>query len=294
MSSVSEEQSVQKSNPLNVAALRAALLRPVGGYAAVDVVEHTGSTNVDLAAAARAGAGDRTVLIAEEQTAGQGRRTRPWVSPPGTGLYLSVLLRPTDVPLAKLPWLALVAGIALARTAEWVGVEAALKWPNDLLLGSPRKKAAGVLAEVISEAAPHGTGKSLAVVLGIGLNINHLPPDVPLGAGGLGATSLADEGAIETDRTALAIRLLSEFATAEKAWRDHGGDSATSGLKEQYRRRCETIGKQVRVEVPGGREVTGLAEDLGNDGTLLVRSDDGTERSLSAGDVVHVRAGNAG
>lgn len=273
--------------PLDVSALRAALVRPNGGYTAVDVVDRTGSTNVDLTAAAQAGAADRTVLIAEQQTAGQGRRSRGWVSPPGAGLYLSVLLRPAGLPLSRLPWLTLLAGVALARTAESVGVDAVLKWPNDLLLGQRRRKAAGVLAEI-------STTDLTAVVLGIGLNVRPLPPDVPLGAGGLAATSLADEGATDTNRTALAIRLLSELAGQEAAWRSDGGDPTPSGLREEYQRRCGTVGQRVRVELPGSAEVVGLATGLGDDGTLLVRADNGVEHVLSAGDVVHVRAGNAG
>jgi BirA family biotin operon repressor/biotin-[acetyl-CoA-carboxylase] ligase len=273
--------------PLDVSALRAALVRPNGGYAALDVVDHTGSTNVDLTAAAQAGAADRTVLIAERQTAGQGRRSRGWVSPPGAGLYLSVLLRPTGLPPSRLPWLTLLAGVALARTAESVGVEAVLKWPNDLLLGQRRRKAAGVLAEI-------STTDRTAVVLGIGLNVRPLPAEVPLAAGGLAATSLADEGATDTNRTALAIRLLSELAGPEAAWRSDGGDPTPSGLRAEYLRRCATVGQRVRVELPGPAEVVGLATGLGDDGTLLVRADNGVERVLSAGDVVHVRAGNAG
>ncbi|HWE90566.1 MAG TPA: biotin--[acetyl-CoA-carboxylase] ligase [Pseudonocardiaceae bacterium] len=268
--------------PLDVSALRTALVRPNGGYAALDVVERTGSTNVDLLAAARSGAADRTVLIAEAQTAGQGRRSRGWVSPPGAGLYLSVLLRPAGVPVSRLPWLTLLAGVALARTAESVGVDAALKWPNDLLLGRPRRKAAGVLAEISTADGP-------AVVLGIGLNVHPLPAGVPLGAGGLAPTSLADENASDIDRTVLAVRLLAELATWEGAWRQHSGDPVAAGLRDEYQPRCETLGQRIRVELPGSAELSGRAVGLGDDGTLLLRADDGVEHALSAGDVVHVR-----
>ena len=126
---------------LDVARLKAALIGP---YAQVDVVESTGSTNADLRRLAHVGGADRTVLFAEEQTAGQGRRARSWVSPPHTGLYVSVLLRPQVEP-HHVPWITLLAGVALVRTAKGIGVDAVLKWPNDLLVNG--SKCAGVLAE---------------------------------------------------------------------------------------------------------------------------------------------------
>src|SRR5690606_9810602 len=162
------------ARPIDAAALRAALLAPAGGYAAVDVVASTGSTNADLRAAADAGAADRTVLLAEEQTAGQGRRGRTWVSPPGAGIYLSVLLRPSGVPTQRVGSLSIVAGLALLEVARSAGVDAVLKWPNDMLASG------GKLAGVLSELVPDAGGP--AVVVGIGLNVFALG-DVPAGPG---------------------------------------------------------------------------------------------------------------
>jgi BirA family biotin operon repressor/biotin-[acetyl-CoA-carboxylase] ligase len=250
----------------------------VGPYAAVDVVESVDSTNTRLVASAAAGAPDRTVLIARRQTAGQGRRSRGWVSPRDTGIYLSVLLRPTDVPAPRLSWLSPLAGVALVRTARWAGAEAVLKWPNDLLLGPDRGKGAGVLAEV--------TGG--AVVLGIGLNVGPLPDNVAAAPGGLAPTSLAEAGAHETDVTRVAIMLLTELATLEGAWRDSGGDPAASGLRAEFLDACATIGQQVRVELVNTM-VTGVATGVADDGSLVLRADDGMTHTVSAGDVVHVR-----
>jgi BirA family biotin operon repressor/biotin-[acetyl-CoA-carboxylase] ligase len=247
-------------------------------YAAVDAVASTRSTNLELSGAARRGAADRTVLIADEQTDGKGRLGRKWTSPPGTGLYLSVLLRPTGVPAQRLSWLAPLAGVALVRTARFAGADAVLKWPNDLLLGPDRRKAAGVLAEV-------GDGNS--VVIGIGLNV-HTAPDIAPGAGGLAATSLADAGATVLDRTDLARRLLTELADLDDAWRAAAGDADASGLYAEYRDHCATFGQRVRVELPND-DYTGVAVGLEPDGMLVVRTDDGGQRSVSAGDVVHLR-----
>ncbi|HKN95606.1 MAG TPA: biotin--[acetyl-CoA-carboxylase] ligase [Pseudonocardiaceae bacterium] len=248
-----------------------------GRYPSIDVVPRADSTNASLVAAAAGGAVDRTVLIAEEQTAGQGRRSRTWVSPAGTGLYLSVLLRP-PVPAARFSWLTLLAGLALVRTAREAGVEAVLKWPNDLLLGPDRRKGAGILAEVTQGA----------VVLGIGLNVRPLPDDVPLGPGRLAPTSLAEAGAGDVDLTDVAVRVLTELADLEDTWRAAGGDPAAGGIHEEYTGCCATIGQRVRVELPGGT-VTGTAAGVDPSGALLLRTDDGAEQLISAGDVVHLR-----
>ena len=267
--------------PIDQAALRAQLLGPAGRYTALDVVASTGSTNRDLAALAAGGAHDRTVLIAEEQTAGEGRQSRAWTSPPGSGLYLSVLLRPAEVPAKRLSWLTLLAGVALVRTANWAGATgAALKWPNDLLLGG--RKAAGVLATV-------GALSGNVVVLGMGLNVLPLPVDVPLGAGGLAATSLAESGAVKLDRTEIATRLLTEFAELDDAWRAARGDSVAAGIYDEYRASCGTFDQQVRVELNGSTALEGTAVRLAEDGTLVLRTASG-EREVSAGDVVHLRA----
>jgi BirA family biotin operon repressor/biotin-[acetyl-CoA-carboxylase] ligase len=248
---------------------------PAGPFAALDVVATTGSTNADLTEAAAAGVADRTVLIAGEQTAGRGRRSREWVSPP-SGVYLSVLLRPADVPPARLGSIAMVAGLALVRTAAGVGVDAALKWPNDLLAGGA--KCAGVLSEAVSGG----------VVVGIGLNVTALPVEVPAGPGGLAATSLEQAGATTTDRTALAGALLTEFGRLEKRWRAAGGDLGAAGLLDDYRAACATIGMRVRVELPSG-ELAGAAVGIDDAGELLVKGDEGAETAVSAGDVIHLR-----
>jgi len=258
----------------------ASLVRPNGPYARIDVVASTGSTNADLLAAAGAGAADRTVLIAEEQTAGRGRRARQWVSPTGAGLYLSVLLRPGEVPTARLGTLSMVAGLALVRAVRAAtGVPVVLKWPNDLLAGAGGGKCAGVLAEV---------GPRTAVVLGVGLNVTPSPVPVPLGPGALPATSLADHGARTTDRAEIASALLAELDRAERAWRGARGD--LGALLDDYRAACATLGRRVRVELTG-QELTGTAVDIDPLGSLVVAGDDGTRHSVSAGDVVHLRGG---
>lgn len=263
------------AQPLDVDALRAAV---VGPWAQLDVVERTGSTNADLIAAAAAGAPDRTVLVAEYQESGRGRLTRSWVSPPSTSIMVSVLLRPAAVPPARFGWLPLLAGLALLDTVREVGgVEAGLKWPNDLLVGPERRKAAGILAEVADSVRP-------AVVIGMGLNVLASPPEQP------GATSLGAEGG-STDRAALLVGLLTRLAAREEAWRAGNGDPELTRLRADYRAGCASLGTEVRVEMPGGSTFTGIAEDVDRDGRLLILSAAGHRRAVAAGDVVHLRPG---
>lgn len=246
-------------------------------YARVDVVERTGSTNADLRKAVEEGVADRTVLLAGEQTAGVGRRARSWSSPRG-GLYLSVALRP-GVPFAALGSLSVVAGLAVRAAAASVGVDAVLKWPNDVLAGGA--KCAGILAEAVAGDAP-------SVVLGIGLNVQPLG-DVQPGPGGLPATSLAEQGATNTDRTDVAIALLTGLDDLERRWRLAGGDLTEAGLLGDYRAHCATLGQDVEVQLPDGSSLTGRAADIDAAGQLQVDVAGGQRHTVFAGDVVHVR-----
>ncbi len=265
------------TQPLDVGALRAALLGP---WCQVDVVARTGSTNADLMAAAVAGAPDRTVLVAEHQEAGRGRLARSWVAPPGSGLTVSVLFRPAGVSASRFSWLPLLAGLAVLDTVRaFTAAPAGLKWPNDLLMGE--RKVAGILAEVADPSSRVGGGPS--VVVGIGLNVDAAPPDQP------GATSLVAEAGRGIDRATVLVELLTRLAEREAAWRGGRGDPDTTRLRADYRAGCASLGSRVRVELPGGTSVTGVAEDVDADGRLLLLEPGGHRRAVAAGDVVHLR-----
>ncbi|MFC4004189.1 biotin--[acetyl-CoA-carboxylase] ligase [Prauserella oleivorans] len=267
---------------IDASRLRARLIHPVGPYAWIDVVPSTGSTNADLRQAVVDGAADRTVLIAEEQTAGVGRRGRTWSSPAGTGVYCSVLLRPAGVPVAGLGSLAVVAGLAVLDLADELGVDAALKWPNDVLAADGAGKCAGIL----SEAAP---SEEQAVILGIGINVDPPRDAVPPAPGGLPPVSLADLGARTTDRTGICLSLLTALHERESAWRRAGGDLAEAGLLELYRSRCSTLGRHVKIMIAGGGTLVGDAVDLDSTGALVIEPQEGGRRTVFAGDVVHLR-----
>ena len=249
---------------------------PGGLWTSVEVVASTGSTNADLLAR---GGPEGQVLVAEEQTAGRGRAGRTWVSAPGASLTFSVLLRPTSVQPAARGWLPLLTGVAVAAAVRSAaGVAAVLKWPNDVLVGD--RKLAGMLAEQ-SPAED-------AVVVGVGLNVATPEEALPVSPTGLPATSLLVEGA-NVAREALLIEILGRLEREYLAFRADP-DPARSGLLAAYAAACATLGRTVRVELPAGRVLVGLAEGIDQGGRLLVRPADAASATpVSAGDVVHLR-----
>ena len=249
-----------------------------GMWAPLDVVGSTGSTNADLLAAAAAGAPEGRVLTAEEQTAGRGRLGRTWTSVPGGSLTFSVLLRPAAVPVARRGWLTLLTGVSVAAAVRAVaGLGVTLKWPNDVLA------AGGKLAGILAEQTPDAT----AVIIGTGLNV--ATPAGAVARGGLPATSLAAEGVTVT-RAELLLTILDELERWYAAFRADP-DPERSGLLAAYRAVSATLGQVVRVELPGGRTLTGTASDLDPEGRLLVAERPGAPAvPVSAGDVVHVRS----
>ncbi|WP_433298087.1 biotin--[acetyl-CoA-carboxylase] ligase [Actinoplanes sp. CA-030573] len=272
--------------PLSVRGLERALVTPDSLWTKIEVRAETGSTNADVTAAAVAGAPEGLVVVAEQQTAGRGRRDRTWTSPPRAGLTLSMLLRPgvpdpeRDWPAASpgaFSWLPLLVGVALLEAVRRVAeVEAALKWPNDLLVKDG--KCAGILAEMTGDA----------VVVGIGLNVSTRAEELPQ-TNGVPATSLRVAGAASTDRDPLLRALLRGVSSWYGGWREAGGDAELSGLLGAYRRGCATIGRPVRALLPGGGEVSGRATGVDVDGRLVIRTADETDLRVSAGDVLHVR-----
>ena len=269
--------------PLRADAVRAALSGPGSGdagggagglWTSLEVVAATGSTNADLLSR---GGPEGQVLVAESQTAGRGRMGRSWVSAAGASLTFSVLLRPVSVPAARRGWLPLLTGIAVACAVRDVSaVAAVLKWPNDVLVGS--RKLAGILAEQSGDR----------VVIGIGLNVATPADSLPVSPAGLPATSLLAEGA-SVSREALLAGILRELERRYAAFSDDP-DPARTGLLAEYRNLCGTLGRPVRVELPGGSVVEGVAQDIDADGRLLVAPPSGaTPVAIAAGDVIHVR-----
>ncbi|MGI8761022.1 MAG: biotin--[acetyl-CoA-carboxylase] ligase [Jatrophihabitantaceae bacterium] len=251
-----------------------ALRRALGArWKRVTVVDEAASTNAALLA--DHGAPDPCVLVAEHQHAGRGRLERVWESPPRAGLTCSVLLRP-QVPIAMWGWLPLLAGVAVQSALRDVaGVDAVLKWPNDVLCGPSRHKVGGLLVQT--------GGKG--VVVGIGLNVTTSADELPVDT----ATSLALCGARELDRTALLVGVLTRLDSRVAQWSDARGDAQACGLAADYRGACATIGTQVVVHSTDGTTASGTAVAVENDGRLRVVTAGGAEQVVGAGDVEHLR-----
>ncbi|ARP71983.1 biotin--[acetyl-CoA-carboxylase] ligase [Streptomyces pluripotens] len=266
--------------PLNAAALRRALVREGGLWSGIEVVQRTGSTNNDLVARAAAGrAAEGAVLVAEEQTQGRGRLDRRWTAPPRSGLFFSVLLKPTEVPVARWGWLPLLTGVAVATgLSRAAGVDTALKWPNDLLVtvGGEERKAGGILAERAGEDG---------VVVGVGVNVTLRTEELPVPLAG----SLALAGAVGTDRDPLLRAVLRSLEDWYGRWRAAGGDPGASGVHDVYAAGCATLGRLVRAELPGDRALVGRAVAVDGDGRLVIATEEGAREPVGAGDVVHLR-----
>jgi len=237
----------------------------------IELLPEAPSTNALVTGRARAGAPEWLVVATEHQTAGRGRLDRVWETPDRAALTFSTLLRPTP-PVGDWPWLPLLAGLAVVGALRDHRVPAALKWPNDVMLPGPdgEAKTAGILVERID--TPTGS----AAVLGIGLNVHQSAEELPVAT----ATSVRLATGRDLDRTALLESLLAQLRQWYAAWSADGG----AGLRAAYVEACVTLGRDVRVALPGGRELTGRATDVDAGGRLVVG---GT--AVAAGDVVHVR-----
>jgi BirA family biotin operon repressor/biotin-[acetyl-CoA-carboxylase] ligase len=259
-------------DPFDLDALNAAL----AGSRFADKLHYfpsIGSTNTHAMHLAEAGAPDGSVYFADEQTLGRGRGAHGWSSPPGSGLYVSVLLRPR-IPPAEILWLSLAAGVAARAAVQKVtSLEADLRWPNDLLLG--RKKFCGILTELHAEVT-----RVRHVVIGIGINVHQ--PQFPEELCAI-ATSLAVETGRDWPRQELLIALLQSLDCEVRALADSANaDEFTRGLRERVAAGSSWIrGKRVRVDE--GEGFTGITEGLDPRGFLLVRTADGLRTVYSGG-----------
>ena len=235
---------------------------------AINHYEHTlTSTNLILKDMARQGAPHGCTCLCEMQTAGRGRMDRTWSSPEGQGVWMSVLLRPRLMP-EDMPLITFCCALAMAKAVESVtGLDARIKWPNDLVLHG--RKLCGILLEMGFDA------EGCWVVAGTGLNVREkaYPPELADRA-----TSIA-EWADVPDRGRIVAAYLDALEDALSKLEARGFD----GIAEEFRSRCITLGSQVHV-LGTDVEFTGLAEDVDATGALLVRVG-GELRRVLAGDV---------
>ena len=257
--------------PLSAARLSATLCRG-GLWREIRVVDETGSTNADVRAAAEEGAAEGLVIVAERQRAGRGRLDRQWESPARAGVLMSLLLRPT-VAAVRLPLLPLLTGLALVESVRAIAeLPAMVKWPNDVLVDG--RKLGGILVERTADGA---------VVVGVGINVSTRPEELPVPTG----TSIQIAGGA-VDRESLVKETLRAFERRYAVFTEAAG--APASVLPAYREVCDTIGREVEVQLPDGASARGVAVTLDDSGMLVVRGADGVEQTWSAGDVVHVRA----
>jgi BirA family biotin operon repressor/biotin-[acetyl-CoA-carboxylase] ligase len=233
------------------------------------------STNELLREAAAAGALGGAVAVAEYQTAGRGRQGRRWEARPGTSILASVLLR-QELPVERAPWLVMAAGLAAARAiALSTALDIGLKWPNDLLAerGGEWRKVGGILMEIETK-----DGRLAWAIVGSGINVNMTRDQLPTDAAG--ATSLL----IALGRPVARAPLLAAYLAALEAY----SERLTAGWSplQEWKRLLVTLGREVVVFDPDGRELfSGTAEDVDDWGRLVVRDKGGWRRVVAAGDV---------
>lgn len=236
-------------------------------------VDSTNRVAFDLA---RRGYPEGTLVVAEEQTAGRGRWQRSWFSPPQTGIWMSLILRP-ELPPAGVPQTTLVIGAACARAIHsCLGFKPAIKWPNDLLHYG--KKLCGILVEMEATAE-----QVHFLVAGIGVNVNQEEADFPPELRETAASLRMVTGS-RVDRLPLLCRILEAL---EEDYRDFCSKGFTA-VRERWLEYEATLGKTVRVQL-GGREVVGTAEDLDEDGSLLLRLADGRLLRVNSGELTLCR-----
>jgi len=226
-------------------------------------LESCASTNDEAARYARAGASNGTIVIAERQEAGRGREGRAWASPSG-GLYFSAIMRP-PLPLADVPPITLAIGIAVCDAARAFGAAAALKWPNDVLIGD--KKLAGVLVETQSQG-----GRLDSVIVGIGVNLGSVPDAVA-----------ARAVALAVDREAFVAELIAQLERWVDRYVSRGLDSIIPSWQQRM-----APGLSARATIDGAA-LSGELAGIDLDGSLLLRDDTGKVHRVRSGDVEVIR-----
>lgn len=226
-------------------------------------VDSIDSTNLSLQRE-YASLADFSALAAAEQTGGQGRAGRNWVSDAGASISLSLLLRPSRPEIASLITLLMASSARQAISELYPSLTVSIKWPNDLLIED--RKLAGVLATVNPDQS---------VVVGIGINLaRQSAPDT--------AVALGEFVTADFDSVLAAVLL-----KLQENWQRLQADAETNWLIEDIRANCSTLGAEIRAELVTGESIVGRATDITKDGRLIVQADQ--EHVLSAADVWHIR-----
>lgn len=231
------------------------------------------STNTYAKKAAEESFKEGTVIIADEQTAGRGRLGRHWVATRGKGIWMTIMLKPDILPFDA-PKLTIAAALAVVKgLSGCCQLDASIKWPNDIVSGG--KKLCGILTEMSAEA-----DEIKYVIVGIGINVNmgveDFGPEVSSTA-----TSISIESGKTFSRKAVAASVLHKF---EELYKDFIKDGSIRHFLDEYKSRSAVLGKEIRV-ISKKEEISGLAVDISEEGHLVVKLADGSEREIMSGEV---------
>ncbi|PKL68648.1 MAG: biotin--[acetyl-CoA-carboxylase] ligase [Methanobacteriales archaeon HGW-Methanobacteriales-1] len=232
------------------------------------------STNNVAKKLAEEGAKEGTIIIAETQTRGRGRRGKQWISPAG-GVWMSIILRP-QIPPSEAPQLTLMTGVAVAETIKKFGLDVGIKWPNDILIGS--RKVCGILTEA---NAKFSTLDYVVVGIGIDANVNteNFPSDIQKSA-----TSLKKE----LNEDIRGPELVQEFLKIFEDTYNEFKEGSFPEILGEWRRMSKTIGSYVEVRKQLGKIVRGEAVGITNEGALILELDNGTLRKVISGECLHI------
>lgn len=264
---------IRKPDKLSYPALLHALQGNRAFGQRIKLLDAVVSTQEEVRKLAEEGAPHGTLVIAEEQTGGRGRQGRRWYSPPGKGIWMSLLLRPAQQPLSFAPQLTLLTAVAVCRAVRKVaGVDAGIKWPNDLLVHG--RKLCGILVESVGEDE-----LIRYAIAGIGIDVNLDERDIPAELLPV-ATSLQIENGHRFDRTELIGAALAEMEQLYALYIQEG----FAPISHLWEALSVTLGRRITVKTPTG-ELAGLATGLDASGALTLLDDDGKMFAIFSGEV---------
>ena len=266
----------KSSDPITADEIRQGLSTKVFGKKNIIYLNETDSTNTRAKELAAQGAPEGTLVIAEKQTNGRGRRGRSWFSPPGGGIYFSLILRPVISP-TETPRITLMTAVVAAETLiSLVKLKLRIKWPNDILVNG--KKLAGILTEISTEMDAVNY-----IIVGLGLNVNtrfeKFPQEIKENA-----TSIL----IETGKQFPRVKLIQHYLKLYEIFYDMFKNNDFEPIMNRWRELADIIGKQIRVDVIGKTHI-GEVVAVDNDGVLILKDDQGVLQRIFSGDVTLAR-----
>lgn len=242
----------------------------------VHIFEEVTSTSDMAAQLADKGAQEGEVVVAERQSRGRGRLGRSWHSMEGRGIWASIILKPPIVPI-EAPRVTFLTAVAIAHLIKArIGLEAFIKWPNDIYIG--QKKVCGILNEMVAEQ-----DRVKFLIVGLGLNVNHQEGDFPPSLASV-ATSLRIEAQRPFRRSELLIELLKGMNDEYELFLKKGFEA----IREQWKRLCSTIGRRVKAILSEDVTIEGVAVGIDQYGSLLIKTPEGQEVPVLFGDVIHL------